>query len=355
MVNKFLILIAKLLNWFPVLHVSSDSDFGSFNGKKPDFRISLFNLSLGQYKYYLFSIIKMDNKYTFQAGKLLNLEEICIIRDDKQIQQKVSEYSTLIKTYTDDDVTIKDKVSYNIDLLKTKISDNERRVNSSLTKLNSYRALLSAMLAGGMYLLSQILLLNENSYFSSLSYISLFLFILYSLSSFSQITYGLKVKSYVKSSFSNLKKTPNQFELAESYYTDFLSSNDEAHMAVTITKNAEKYLKRIFLMLIATWLLILASQNNLLEDQTFNKKTYNSEYVIINSKNNFQPKQLSYFFENLDSYKGNVYIIANKSTTEVEKLSNFLRDFLIETQTLKIIILESETLKDHVILLKLGD
>ncbi|WP_076419415.1 hypothetical protein [Colwellia sp. UCD-KL20] len=354
MINSFLILIGRLLNWLPLIHVSSDSDFGSFDGKHSGFRISLFGLSVGQFKYYYFSLIKENNTYKFEIFKKLDLTIVCNLKSENELNNKASSYVDVITEYGED-AKAKDKISYHIDLLKEKSSQSQSRISNSFTKLTNYRVFLLTMSASSVYLLSEVAKFSDFNYLVIFNYFLLILFFLFSFSSFSQVTYALKVKGYIKSKFSDLKKDTSQIQLAKSYYIDFLSLQDESQIAVSITKNAEKYFNRSFLILVLSWIIVFFTQNHLTKEQNNSLVSYTDEFVITDSSNKTNIEQLSQFFEKLNSYEGEIYIISTKSSDGVKKLSGFIETVLIEKQVLKIVTIKSKTLKDNVILLKFGD
>ena len=117
MVTKFLVWIGRILNWSPILHISSDSDFGSYNGNNSDIRFTLLTLSLGQNKHYVISLFKSGTTWKFNLFKRLNFFDVCPITPQKDINDKSSKY---VQAYSSGNVKDDEKLKLHIELLKEK-------------------------------------------------------------------------------------------------------------------------------------------------------------------------------------------------------------------------------------------
>jgi hypothetical protein len=347
-VTKFFVWIGKILNWSPLLHVSSDSNFGSYDGSNSDFRLTLFTLSLGQNKYYLISLFKSGTAWRFNLFKILSFFDICPITSLKEIEDKSNEYGVHANSSDDE------KLKLHIELLKEKISQNRTKISNSYTKMNSYRSIIIALAAVGIYLLTELVTVASINILIVLSSILLILFMLYGLSAFLQVTFALKVKSFVKSSFKDLKTTSTTLQLAQSFYTDFLSLNNESRITVSITKNAEKYFNRSFIVLVISWLCLFVSKNELL-DYNHVLPSVKNEYIVIDSQQKLQSKQLAKFLNVLDTYEGKIYVISNKSNSKVHTLIEFLKPNMNIKQKLEHISMKTDTLHTNVVVLKYGN
>jgi len=339
-------LVCNIFNWLPILHVSCDSDFGSYNQKSTDLRLSLFSLSLGQHKYYLLSLFKANDKWAFQLYKDLNFYDVCSIDSEKLITDKVDKFDSQIKSKGDESISIL------IELLKEKISQNQNRITSSFSKLNSYRAIILAFSGVGAYLLTKLIRITEFSYLPVLSSVLLLLFAIYAFNAFKYVTLALTIKSFVRSSFKDLKIETSKLQLAKCFYTDLVSKNNESHVIVSITKNAEKYFSRCSLMLFLAWISVTVSSYDINLIQQLASKSNNFEYLIINEKKELQTKQLALFFDNLDDVSGTIYAISNDKTAQHDELIHFLNRHLSKNQQLENLTVSTEILKDNVMLLK---
>ncbi len=346
MVIKFLVWIGSLLNWSPVLHVSSDSDFGSFDGSKSDFRLSLLTLSFGQSKYYFVSLAKGDSTWNFNLYKCLDFFDVCPLSSSKELDGKGDSYEKEYKVYKEDELKL------HIELLKEKITQSRTRISSSYTKLNSYRAIILALAAAGIYLLSETVSVTNCSPLTIVGSGFLVLFFLYGLSAFLQITFALKIKAFVKSTFKELKENTTEIQLAKAFYIDFLSLNNESRITVSITKNAEKYFNRSFIVLAFAWLCVFVNKNEIVEFKP-ELKVIEQEYIVIDNQQKLQEKQLALFFEALAGYTGKVYIISNKSNPKANDIIEFLNSFLLEKHKLEPILLNIDAFEGNAVILKL--
>ena len=341
--------MGSLLSWSPVLHVSSDSDFGSFDGSKSDFRLSLLTLSLGQIKYYFVSLVKYDLTWNFNFYKRLDFFDVCPISSSEEIDGKCKNYEnhSSEKEYKDDEL------KFHIELLKEKITQCRALIASSYTKLNSYRAIILALAAAGIYLLSEIVSVTNSSPLTIAGSGLLVLFFLNGLSAFLQITFALKVKTFVKSTFNELKENTTAIQLAKAFYTDFLSLNNESRITVSITKNAEKYFNRSFIVFALAWLCVFVNKNGIIEYKPELKST-EQEYIVIDNNQKLHEKQLALFFDALAGYTGKVYIISNKSNSKAKDIIEFLNSFLLEKHKLEPILLNTDAFEGDAVILKLG-
>lgn len=351
MVSKLLTWIGKVLNWSPILHVSSDSDFGSFDGSKDDFRLSLLTLSLGQNKYYFISASFNNNEWRVNIFHNLDFFNVCPISTEKEIEMKNSAY---IDSFNDRAEETDEIVKRHIELLKEKITQNRTRISNSFTKLTGYRSLVLALSGAGVYLLTEILKSRAIDMYLGISSTFLLLFILYGLSAFLQITFALKIKAFVKSSFKEFKDNPTSIELAKSFYTDFVSLNNESQIIVSITKNAEKYFNRSFIVLILAWFWLFFHQNTFSINEAIFLPTEN-EFVVMGKEQKLQTEQMSAFFSSLAKYQGTIYVVSNTSNQKVETLTLFIQSILTENQKLSPILLKNDYLDNDVIILKLGE
>ncbi|MBU2970013.1 hypothetical protein KO527_11690 [Pseudoalteromonas sp. C2R02] len=351
MVIKFFVWVGTILNWSPILHISSDSDFGSYNGKNSDIRFTLFTLSLGQNKYYVISLFKSKTTWKLNLLEKLDFFDICPISQQNDIDDKSSKY---VQPYKSDNDENDKKLKLHIELLKEKITQSRTRISNSYTKMNSYRSIILALAAVGVYLLTEIVRASSINILIVLSSIFLILFTFYGLSAFLQVTFALKVKAFVKSSFKELKQDSTSLQLAKSFYIDFLSLNNESQITVSITKNAEKYFNRSFIVLVAAWLCLFVSKNDLLDYNQLLPPVIN-EYIVINNQQKLQSKQLAKFLNVLDTYEGKIYVISNKSNPKVDTLIELLKPNMNIKQKLEHISMKTDTLHTNIVVLKYGE
>lgn len=340
--------LGRLLNWLPIIHVSRDSDFGSFEGKKIDVRLSILSLSLGQYKYYFCTVDKSVDGWKFRLYKRLDFYDICKICSQDEIQVKVDKYILSLGNIE------KEHSALYLELIKEKINQARNRVSNSYTKITGYRSILLAFVASGAYILTKLVGTQQFTYLSKLTILLLVVFALYSLSLFLQITFALKVKGFVKSTLKDLSKNKNQTQLIKSFYTDLASLNDEGQIIVSITKNAEKYFNRSFLVLITAWFCLFVDQNKFLYSFSPINKNSSTNYIIINNQGELQMRQLSALFDRLDSHKESIYIVSSGSSKYAKDLASFIELHVSEKQEIMHLELTEEIVIDNVVMIKLG-
>lgn len=298
--------IAQILNWSPFLHVSEDSSFGSIVNLV-SIRLSLLAIPLGNNKFYLLSFVKNGvNKWEFEIYKCLKFYDVCKNEDQSQIDIKTESYKNLIATHEDE------KIRFQIDLLKDKLNQNQNRKSTVYNKLNNYAAIALVYIGFIGYLFTELLSIKINNIYFKNSYWLIFAFlILLSFNFFSFVQFGLSIKAFVRSKFSDLKNDPTEKQLALSYYTDWYSSKNEADIISSIICNIEEYFKRSLVITILLWLCIVI--NNNLTSKTFSKIiSHENQYLIVNDSNEFLINEFSNFLENINKNSNNIYIISKK-------------------------------------------
>lgn len=246
--------LVSFLSRSPVLSITEDKSFHEIlirsNMEFTIFRYSIFSLGIGSSKIYILTYSKKDG---FNWYKILPMSEIVKLPSEEEVLEKVRNYSDHIVTKESNEVEIE------IDFLKYKINEEENRKNIASGKINNYTAIVLVLIplifASGLKLVLDL---------KNVSLIILVIAILYSI--INMIIFILdfyKVKSFLRSSFGDLKKSQNHLnKLAESYYHDWYSIKSESCLFVTYVRNVERYMKITMIFIIIFILLTNINVSN---------------------------------------------------------------------------------------------
>lgn len=281
---KFGLLVCRLLNHFPVFHVSRDDGFDSVDFLA-GLRFSLLSLPWGDKHIYLFTYIYQGNvKERFKLLSILRISDIKSPRQQEDLDQLEADFLDL----EDDTGGLKSKLR--IEFLKHKSAECQNSINTLNNKVNSYIAI--ALVYTGLFaFLFQSILELGFSHFSALMWLA------FGLSSISLVNVlvllrrYLQVKGALKSRFGSFKGTPNWKQLAKGIYIDWLTSQDEQWEAATVVKNIEKYfIRSIFFSSLILFSTVLQP---FIQQVPFDaRKVTNDEFILIDKEGNFSPQEL---------------------------------------------------------------
>lgn len=252
------------------------------NLKETDIRRSLFCIGWGAKKIYLFTY-----KDKFEIFHILKLEGKVL--EEEELEEKCKRYTNLyLNQYRKDDF------SFDIEFLKYKKDEEERRISVAREKMNIYNAIAVLFLT---IIITAIVSLRNSIETNSLTIIVIIIFFYILGNIIWWIIDFLKVKGVIKSSFSTLKEsTKKKLTSAQSYYKDWQSTKYYADIAVSYPLNIEYYIK-IMYRLILIFLVFLTIS-----------------FVL-------KPKE--------DSWKSNYvdkYYMESNQLSEIQDLQNILKD-----------------------------
>ncbi|HZK55219.1 MAG TPA: hypothetical protein VFC84_13615 [Desulfosporosinus sp.] len=262
--NKKYFWFIYLLSLSPIISVTDDDNFGDITRKTRLFRISLLNLCLGVHSFYLFTYKK---DYGLKLFKYLNLRHFAI--EDSVTLEKVDNYRKTIESTPDADINV------HLKDLQYKIEKEEAIKNGSFNKMVAYNALTLMAVGVTIPYLVNIYKIVEHQFF----YMLFILIFAYNFANIlAHILELLRVKTVLRSSFGDLKKSQNPlYEFAASLYLDWYAIKDESKVFVSYVKNIEKYIKIIlfyFVLFICIYNFLAYTENKLPSEPANNASTY---------------------------------------------------------------------------------
>jgi hypothetical protein len=287
MAFKFLEKIMLAMNWSPFLHISNDRNFGSINTvnkarttsagsilENGD-RISLLSLEFGSKKCYFISLTIVSGKLKFQIYKFLKFYDVLEKYDISHIDNKADRYKNHIISQNIEQLNIQ------IDFLKEKFNENQSRISGVHDKITNYSAIVLVYIGFVGYLLTELIKIKKySSNFYEISWAIFFVLVVYSLNLIGFIQFGLSVKSYARSKFSDLKNSPTSIQLAVNYYTDWYSEKNQADIISSVVSNIEIYYIRSLFVSFLLWLIIFLNSNGFLEKASSFISAYENEKLI---------------------------------------------------------------------------
>lgn len=252
--------IIKFLKWIcglilshsPVLHISSDSNFGSFNWNS-DWRFSVLAISLGINKYYVLTFKKNEWKFYDRITLLTYLKS----SDTHGVEDAAKRYETLLTSVNfsmeNDDKVLERHKEY----LRERTGDFRANHSNALNKINNYSAICIAYLAFLTFLATSVL--KQQGNWGTTPRIVVVLLLLYAvyyfLNSALFLRFSLQVKGVVASKFSAIKMKTTDIVLAKAVYIDWMSSKNQMDDNATILLNVEKYLYSSIFFSIIAWVI----------------------------------------------------------------------------------------------------
>lgn len=338
--------LSRISNWSPVFHVSIDSQFGSIDDGLPN-RFSLIEFSLGRKKYYILSLVKNDSEFKFKLFEYINFYDICIIKTEKDIQDKVCSYENYIADKNDEEV------KNNIEFLMYKIGLNQSRIVSGNNKTNSYTAIILVYIGFIAYILSKIVGFDgEYSLSQYTMYVLIAMSVYYALNCSLFIKTALSIKGYTRSSFRDLKKNPSLKKLACAYYTDWYSTNNESQVITSIVANIEKYFTRSFVMSLSVWLILFWGEHMTPSPSVTEINSYNSEYIVFDRSGEFQESEFIKLLSSINLSSNSIYIVSNKDDKRGAVVSSFVKLAVSKPDRIIEIDFKSDIVDSQAVLIK---
>jgi hypothetical protein len=342
--NFFVNIFFQVLNWSPILHASIDSQFGSIDQGYPN-RFSLFGLSLGKRKFYIFSLVKTEDLFHFNFFDHLNFDSMCEIKSESDVNEKADSYQECISEKSDD------LVRNQIEFLKDKISMNQSRTSSGYNKTNSYTAIVLVYMGFIAYLLGQVTNLPSENILSRYAvYILIFLAVYYAYNCTLFIKSALSIKGYTRSKFQKLKENSSVQKLASAYYTDWYSTNNESQVITSVVANIEKYFTRSFVMSLSVWIILfMGEQSYSLTKEVTNQS---GEYLIFNRLGEFQTSEFIKLIKNVNEGSEKIFIVSNSTDKNGLIVSDFIKSTLPDSDRVIEISFKNSVVDSHSVIIK---
>lgn len=233
----------KIAHYFPVFHVSDDDQFGDIGEltEKKDLRYSLLTIWFGKYLIHILSI----QNWKPSIIKILNLDSI--INDAFKVnEESITRYTEALKDF--DEKSIRD----NIEALKIKISEQESRRTSILSKNSIYNAVLMVFIT-----IAVPYLINLYKVRSIPDLVIVFFIIMFYISTFYFAYRIVRVLEQQSFTFNEIAKSKNTLHaLASALYYRYKFAKSEADRIVTFGANQQKNIYQLFAMVIGLLILI---------------------------------------------------------------------------------------------------
>lgn len=325
--NSFVYGLCFLLNLLPIFNVSVDSNFGTMN-KNGKLRLSLVCLLLGDQNWYFF---------TFYDGKLCFFKKL-------RLSDVIKHYD--IKNwdadgYKFDEFRLKlnnsEKNSIYKEFLQNRISESERSIDTSNSKVNTYLTVLSIIASFYIFSLKSIIITLDINTITILSaFICLFsgILMMYLFGLGMLIRHYLSVKSYISPSFSDIMNSATNKKFIRTLFQTSKSKAEYSRHQTTIVLNIQNYFWK---SLILTIILLIAI--SLIPKEDLKKKSNASIHaenmILLNRQGIIDAKDLSSL---VGAYEqGQEYRLIACNESDALALSKVLVEFNvkhIETQKL---------------------
>lgn len=286
--NKFIILVLKLLNLSIIFHTSADSNFDSIEAGKIDqdtsLRFSALYLPLGMVRLYILTVnihrkngvpLSFDSKLIFT----INFNDIQKSIDLATISKRTEDYETEILS-----AVSATSLTQQEEFLKMRISENQNSMANILNKSGYHTTVMLAYAAVLAFAYTQYLEIETTKYlcilFTYLATITFFEII--NLALF--LKKSVEVRGIYRSTFNELKTSDKNYALAKSLYFDWQSTNNSLTYSVGLARNTEQSSIRVITLGLTILFLAILSP----------KKTNSAESYDA---------PLNYYIANIDTYK----------------------------------------------------
>jgi len=340
--------ILKLLNILPILHVSKDDNFDTLEYSDDwfkDMRYTLLALPLGNRHVYFFTYSQKNINPIY----VLNINTIVTPLTEEKRTELGNDFASLPPEGSNWELRL-NYVMY-------KHANIANSINILNNKVNNYVAISLVYTGLFIFIIESTMKSSENDIISYLSWLILLISSVNLISGLILLHQCLKVKGSLISSFGAIKRSPTYARLAKNIYLDWQSAYKEQLCFTTLIKNIEK---SFTYSLIASFLLYsLIALKPYLEDVIPPDKpmsTTESEYVLVDEKGSFSPKELLEFSQRLATATEVTFVYAKSNMLGKDTL-NFVvmslplednhsvitvSDNIIAGQTLLAIIKESK-------------
>ena len=272
-------LIINIILWiwshFPVLCLSDDSNFATLNWKhlkkgKADLRLSLVNVMFGDYVLYLVTFnIKQKKMELMHVLRLEDMEGILLT--DEKIGDIQNRYRAHIESLLDENYLEieKEKLCYHI-------MNEEKRIDTSINKLNIYATII-------LTVLPLVLTMLDFKKVFNLSYPLLMgiIFMTYSLINICVYIFrAIKVRGIKKSSFRDLRNSEKKDkEIILQYQYDWQQLKYKAQLFVSFVQNLQEWI------IVTLFLILFVSIGVSYSDINKNNKVNNIGYNTVHTLN----------------------------------------------------------------------
>ncbi|MEK4640039.1 hypothetical protein NST14_28345 [Bacillus sp. FSL W8-0519] len=356
LISKLKYFSIKLLSYSPLLRFTDDTTFGEITETITKLRFSLISFNTGQWIFHFLTTIKDNNTRTFNYFKILKLKEVQNLPDLNAIDTKYNNYEIYVNTLSDEDCVI------HKDALQYKLSQIEARKNKAFNKYLAYIAIVALILPLYASFFNKLYDLKD--------YYTVIFTIILLYSSFNLLLFissFIKIKNAPRVTFRSIRNSSAPAKaLTLALYYDWLVSDEESTVQVTIIKNIEKYMLTIIsisLLFLVTFNIVEYTKKSTVKNSVVEKsKDNHSEMLTLDTSSD--PKQFLYInkdvFAKIENtlLKNNVtkvIIVYNKSkmNDNYQRILNLINTY--SSKDTDIIKLESNKNNEVQIILLKGD
>ncbi|MCP4115777.1 MAG: hypothetical protein GY737_10295 [Desulfobacteraceae bacterium] len=245
--------LQKFLSILPIFSITDDNLFGALNKNSQNKRFSLFRVSFGFRKFYIFTF-KSNVFHFFHCLNFLTIQQWpnidIAIQKTKKYERHINNFS--FKKKIEYCNLEKESLFYRLDQLASTKNRNQNKIFLFTTIFLATIPILSILFSK----------LNYNDFFQIILF---FLFSINVINFYLFMYQTLRVKSVHRSKFNDLKATFQKVnELMKSLYFEWYIKCGEIEFEVGVIRNIEKYIVRssFFLLALMVWINVFANNSN---------------------------------------------------------------------------------------------
>lgn len=317
-----------LFNYLFILHISDDSNFDSIdiNSKITknfkQYRLSLIHVNLGDKQLY---IITYSSATKFNWSYKLKYIDI----NPDKTKENINKTQDRLKQQ----LSNKESAKCISDFFKDKLSQEYTRISYSMSKLTSYRAFLLFLVGAGVPLFK----LYSEVFDFYITCIIFSFYYYYCISLYNIISSAISVTGVEMSTSSDYEWTNEKCnkDLATSYINDLVHVRHSATKKVSLIKGAEKYLRIIFILVIAL-LLTYVPHSKMINNapQGLNNK---QSFSIYSKNGEFNLVEFSSLISGLIEHDGEIYILHCEQSNGVKNINSIFKIIKLKSDRLNFI------------------
>ena len=324
--KKFL---AKLWSYSLILPVTDDNNFGTNemgNGDKErtSYRISLFGFFWGHKAKYLLTYNFKNKRFSFYHE--ITLEQCGLLKehcDDEKIANKSQDY----EKHLSDKEMDNHNIEFEAEFIQYANSRQHERIELGERKINLYATVILAIIPILLVLFNINIFLSYNLFEKVLAiYVIYFL-----LNVILMIFDSMKVKGYVYSRFSDLKKAKDKRKkLSSNYYFDWQMNKDSADIMISYVLNIQDLIKYAILLAVILTLSYNIRIANVFDIPKLNTNNSAVITVEIDELNNPYSKdsiELTKLLLSIQTKEYNNLIVLSSNSNDKNVLSRYFTNY----------------------------
>ena len=308
-------LYRRIAHYFPIFHVSDDSQFGDIgkSTEKKDLRYSLLAIWLGQY---LIHILSAKDGH-LSLIKVLNLDTI-LDNTLKTNDESIERYTEALNNFEDDTIHV------HVDGLKFKIEEERRRYDTTLSKTAVYNAALLVALSVAFHYLLKLYELKSTLIIVLFPF-GLVFFVSALILSFRM----LRITSINSFGFNDVAKSDNSLRaLAAGLYYRYKHANVEADKIVSYNTNLQKNTRQFLAWALIT--LVALNAHGFIEESKRIEHSFEPCYISIEDSKITGLQTLNRLETSLLAGQATRIIITGGQEDQVEKVHNILEFYNVK-------------------------